>query len=405
MGKAKEYFKIALRNLKTRQIRSWLTILGIVIGVFLIVSLLSLSEGLKTAVLQQLNMMGKDLIMIMPGEINDFMTTTIGGVELTDDDIKAIEKTYGVDFVVPMTYKAEVMRYGGEKKTVLVYGNNWKDALKIYQEDMGWSLNKGRWPVPGKSEVVVGSLVPEDIFVDLEIGGITVINGRKFEVVGILNSLGSKQDDMMIGMDLDVFRSVTGEQDGAKMAFAKVKPGFETDRVVEDIKENLERNKKRKNREDLASYTVLSSEKITDIVGNVMALIQLVIFGFASIAIIVGGIGIMNTMYTSVHERIKEIGILKAIGARNSTIVQLFLMEAGIFGMIGGIGGTLLGLILAKSVEFYGQIHPMFYMSASVSPGLILFALSFSFLVGGVAGFFPSRSAAKLKPVDALRYE
>ena len=405
MGSIKQYFKIAIRNLKTRKLRSWLTTIGVIIGVFLIVSLLSLSEGLKTAVLQQLKMMGKDLIMIMPGELTDVMTTMVGGVDLTNDDIKAIEKTKGVDFVVPMTYKAEVMRYGGEKKTVLIYGNDWKDALKIYQEDMGWSLKKGRWPVPGKAEIVVGSLVPEEIFLDLEIGTKAVIKGRKFEIVGILNSLGNKQDDMMIGMDLDIFRSVTGEREGAKMAFAKVEPGYSTEKVVEDIKSNLEENRKRKRREDVSSFTVLSSEKITNIVGDIMGLIQIVIFGFASIAVIVGGIGIMNTMYTSVRERIKEIGIMKAIGAKNSTITTIFLIESGIFGLIGGIGGTLLGLILAKAIEIYLQVHPAFYIIASVSPGLIIFALTFSFLVGCISGFLPSRSAAKLKPVDALRYE
>tara|TARA_Y100000310_G_scaffold342595_1_gene446470 strand:- start:513 stop:1730 length:1218 start_codon:yes stop_codon:yes gene_type:complete len=405
MGKIKEYFKIAIRNLRTRQLRSWLTIVGVIIGVFLIVSLLSLSEGLKGAVLQQLKMMGSDLVMIMPGELSDITTTITGGLELTNDDIKTIEKTDGIDFVVPMTYKAEVMRYEGEKKIVLIYGNNWKDALKIYQEDMGWSLKEGEWPIPGKSEVVVGSLVPEEIFPGLEVGGTAVINGKKFKVVGILNSLGSKQDDSMIGMDLDIYRLVTGEREGAKMAFAKVKSGYDTEKVVEDIKFNLEENKKRKKREDVASYTVLSSEKITSIVGDIMGMIQVVIFGFASIAIIVGGIGIMNTMYTSVRERVKEIGVMKAIGAKSSTIVTIFLIESGMFGMIGGIGGTLLGVGLAKIIEIYFQFHPVFYMKAEVGPGLILFALTFSFLVGCLSGFLPSRSAAKLKPVEALRYE
>ena len=111
------------------------------------------------------------------------------------------------------------------------------------------------------------------------------------------------------------------------------------------------------------------------------------------------------TMYTSVNERIKEIGIMKAIGAKNKTIVTIFLIESGIFGMLGGIGGTLLGLIFAKSIEIYFQIHPLFYLKADVGPGLILFSITFSFLIGCASGFFPARAASKLKPVDALRYE
>jgi len=177
--------------------------------------------------------------------------------------------------------------------------------------------------------------------------------------------------------------------------------------VAEELKSNLNENRKRQigQKESDSSYTILTSDKMASIVGNVMGLIQAVIIGFASIAIIVGGIGIMNTMYTSVNERIKEIGIMKAIGAKNKTIITIFLIEAGIFGMLGGIGGTLLGLIFAKSIELYLQIHPLFYLKADVGPGLILFSITFSFLVGCVSGYFPARTAAKMKPVDALRYE
>ena len=405
MENIKEYFKLAIRTIRTRQIRSWLTILGIVIGIFLIVSLISLSEGLKGAVMQQLKMMGNDLIMIMPGELENMMTTMVGGSELSDDDIKIIKKTEGVDFVVPITYTAQVIRYEGEKKTILLYGNPWEEALDIYQSDMGWSLKEGRWPVPGRAEIIVGSLVPEEIFPGLAIETYAVINGRKFKVVGIMNSVGNKQDDSLIGLDLEIYRDVTGEREGAKTAMARVKPGYSTDEVVESIKENLEESKKRKKGEDVAGYTVLSSEKIAGIVNDIMAIIQLVIFGFASIAIIVGGIGIMNTMYTSVHERVREIGIMKAIGARNSTIVKIFLVESGLFGMIGGIGGTLLGAGLAKGIEIYFTFHPLFYMEASVGIGLFLFGITFSFLVGCIAGFLPARSAAKLDPIEALRYE
>jgi len=403
----KEYVKIAVKNLRSRKMRSWLTTIGVVIGVFLIVSLLSLSEGLKGAVLQQLRMMGNDLVMILPGDMNNLVTSMIGGQELTEEDIKTIKLVKGVDFVVPMTYTAGIMKYKNEKKTVIIYGNDWKNAMDIYQNDMGWSLNKGRWPTPGKKEIIVGSIVAKEIFPGLEVGQEATIKGRKFEVVGILNSVGSKQDDSMVGLDLNIFENITGQKGGAKMVFAKIKPGYSTDKVIENIKTSLNESRKRKigEKENDSSYSVLSSEKIASIVGNVMGLIQAVIFGFASIAIVVGGIGIMNTMYTSVRERIKEIGILKAIGAKNSTINAIFLIEAGIFGIGGGIGGTLLGLAFAKSIEIYFQIHPIFYLKASVSPWLIIFSLVFSFLVGCISGFLPARGASKLKPVDALRYE
>ena len=401
----KEYFKIAVRNLKTRQLRSWLTMIGVVIGVFLIMSLLSLSEGIKTAVMTQLRMMGKDLIMVMPGEITDIVSMMAGGLELTDDDIKAIGKAEGVEDVIPMTYRGIAMRYQGEKRTVLVAGVPLEESLDIFRTDMGFELVEGRWPTSGKREIFVGFLVPEEIFPGMKTGTQITLKGKQFEVVGVLKSVGSKQDDSQVYVDLDIYREITGERTGAKMAMAKVKPGYSADEVVENIKKELEESRKRRRGEDLPSYTVLSSEKMTDIVGNVMALIQIAIFGFASIAIVVGGIGIMNTMYTSVHERIKEIGIMKAVGAENKTIILIFLIESGIFGLVGGLGGLVLGLGLAKIVEIYSQTQNLFILKASITPQLILFGLVFSFLIGCIAGFLPARSASKLKPVDALRYE
>jgi putative ABC transport system permease protein len=402
----KEYFKIALKTIATRQVRSWLTTIGIVIGVFLIVSLLSLSQGLKNAVMSQLNMMGKDLVTIMPGDITD-MTSMMSGLKLTEEDLDIIKKTEGVKTLVAMDYTSVMVRYNDKKKTTLAYGADWRADLDIFKSDMGWSLAEGRWPNPGKAEAVVGSIIAKDTFPGMKAGNQISIKGRKFIVTGILNSVGSKQDDSMVGIDLNIYRSVTGERTGAKMAMAKIKPDYSPESVSEKIKSNLNENRKRQigQKENESSYTVLTSATMASIVGNVMGLIQAVVLGFASIAIVVGGIGIMNTMYTSVSERTKEIGIMKAIGAKRSTIVTIFLIESGIFGMLGGIGGTLLGLIFAKGIEIYFQVHPLFYFRADVGPGLILFSISFSFLIGCIAGYLPSRSAAKLKPVDALRYE
>ena len=401
----KEYFKIAARNLTTRKIRSWLTITGVIIGIFLIVSLLSLSQGLKGAVLQQLNMMGKDLIIIMPG--GDMITSLMGGNKLSEEDLKIIKRTEGVAKLVSIDYTSTTIRYGKEKKSVLLYGVDWREGLDILKNNVGWSIADGRWPNPGKNEIVAGSIVADEIFPSLKVGTEAAINGRKFLIVGILNSVGSKQDDSMIGIDINIFRSVTGERNGAKQAMAKVEPAYSADFVADKLKSNLNENRKRQigQKESDSSYTVLTSEKVASIAGNVLGIIQAVIIGFASIAIVVGGIGIMNTMYTSVNERIKEIGIMKAIGAKNSTIVSIFLIESGIFGMLGGIGGTLLGTLFAKTIEIYFQIHPLFYLRADVSPGLIIFSLTFSFMVGCISGFLPARTAAKLKPVDALRYE
>jgi len=380
--------------------------LGIVIGVFLIMSLLSLSQGLKNTVLQQLKAVGTDIVMIMPGNISDIMTTMMGGVELSEEDLNVIKRTPGVEVVIPNVYKGEIMKYQQESKTVLLMGMDLKNALSIYQEDIGMKIAEGRWSVAGKREIIVGSLVATDVFPGLKINTQATIKGKQFEIVGILKSLGSKQDDSMIGMDLDIYRSVTGERKGAPQAIAKIAAGFSVDQVAKNIKANLEEQAKRKaSQQGEGSYSVLTSQAMSGLVGNIMGIIQAVVFVFGGIAVLVGGIGIMNTMYTSVRERTKEIGILKAVGAKNSTIITIFLMEAGIIGLVGGVGGMIPGLGLAKLIQLFGQIHPLFYIEASITPGIILFGLLFSFGVGCLSGFFPARSAAKLKPVDALRYE
>ncbi|MFH1423636.1 MAG: ABC transporter permease [Candidatus Nealsonbacteria bacterium] len=400
----KEYFKIAVKNLKTRQLRSWLTIFGIVIGVFLIMSLLSLSQGLQATVLNQLKAVGTDIVMILPGNISDIMTTMMGNVQLSEEDLNTIKKTPGVEIVIPNVYKGEIMKYQNESKMVILTGMDIRNALTIYENDIGMKISEGRWPAPGKREVVVGSLVPTDIFPGTRVGTTANIKGKQFEIVGILKSLGSKQDDSMIGMDLDVYRSITGERQGAPQAIAKIATGYSVDQVAKNIKSNLETQAKRRaGQKGENSYSVFTSEAMSGIVGGIMGIIQVVVFAFGSIAVLVGGIGIMNTMYTSVRERTREIGILKAVGAKNSTIVSIFLIESGIIGLVGGLGGMIPGLGLAKLIQLYGQIHPVFYIEASITPGIIIFGLLFSFGVGCLSGFLPAKQAAKLKPVEALR--
>ena len=401
----KEYLKIAIKNLRTRKLRSWLTILGIVIGVFLIMSLLSLSQGLQATVMNQLKAVGTDIVMIMPGNISDIMTTMMGGAKLTEEDLNVIQKTQGVQAVLPNVYSAVLAKFGNKSKNVILAGMDIKNNRNIYETDIGMKLSEGNWPVPGKKEVLVGSLVPTDVLPGLKVGSGITIKGKNFVVAGILKSMGDKTDDTMMAMDLNLYQNVTGEYKGAPQAIAKIAPGYSTDQVAKAIKTNLEENAKRRAGQEGGSYSVLTSEALGSIAGNIMGIIQVVVFAFGGIAVLVGGIGIMNTMYTSVRERTKEIGILKAVGAKNSTIISIFLIESGIIGLVGGLGGMIPGLGLAKLIQVYGQIHPVFYIEASVTPGIILFGLLFSVGVGCLSGYFPARSAAKLKPVDALRYE
>lgn len=406
MEELKEYFNIAVRNIRTRSLRSFLTILGIVIGVFLIVSLLSLSEGLKSTINQQLQAMGGEMVMVMPGSDEDLLTSMMfGGAKLQREDIEAIKKAKGVDRVLGFSYTGAIARYKEESKQLAIGGYDpWKESLDILSIFQGWSLSDGKWPTKG-NELLIGSQVATEIFSkEVKVGGEMTIKGRKFKVAGILNSLGSKQDDSMVYMDMDVYQDITGEKRGtAAYAMAKLESGADENIVAEDIERALKETRKRRSGTDEDDFSVITSEKMGQIAGDIMGVIQMVIIAFASIAIVVGGIGITNSMFTSVRERTKEIGIMKAIGAKNSAILLIFLFEAGIVGLIGGVGGTLLGSLLAKVVEMYGQVHPAFYFTASLTFGLVVFGLVFSFVIGCISGVLPARAAAKLKPVEALR--
>jgi putative ABC transport system permease protein len=402
----KEHFKIAIKNLRTRSLRSWLTILGVIIGIFLVIALLSLSEGIKNAILVQLDMIGENVLMVIPGEGGDIMTAMMGGLMLTDENIRAIKKAEGVDLVAPVLWRAKTVRHKGEMRTVFLFGYSVRESQDFFIENMGFSLTQGYWLRPGKREVTVGHLVPREIFPGMKIGDEIIIEGKSFKVAGVLRSIGNRQDDSMVGIDLEYFHQATGIKDGAHIASVRTKENFTPDQVRANIIEELEETKKRRRGvEDVPPFTVFTREAAIDMVEDIMLLLQVLVFGIASISIIVSGIGIANTMYTSVRERTKEIGIIKAIGAKNSDITKIFLIESGIIGLIGGIGGIILGLGLAQLVEIYFRINPVFALEAVISPTLIIFGLLFAFLVGCLSGFLPARKAANLNPVDALRYE
>lgn len=404
----REYFKIALRNLRSRLLRSWLTVLGIVIGVFLIVSLLSLSEGLRTTINKQLQSLGGQAILVMPGSSSDlFSSLMMGGSKLQQADMNAIKSAQGVEKVLGFSYTGSLVRYNDESKQVAIGGYDpWQESLKTLTMFQGWSLAQGSWPT-NSSQVLLGTRVANDTFSKrVLVGRDITVKGRKLEVAGILNSLGNRQDDSTVYMDMSVYQDLTGEQRGtASYAMVIINKGADENVVAKRIENNLEETRKRRTGTDtnVQDFAVITSQKMGEIAGNILGIIQIVIIGFASIAIVVGGIGIANSMFTSVRERTREIGIMKAIGAKNSSILSIFMIEAGIIGLLGGIGGLLLGTILAEAIAYVGRTNPSFYFTTTIAPWMVVFSILFSFSVGCLAGFFPARQAAKLKPVEALR--
>jgi len=195
-----------------------------------------------------------------------------------------------------------------------------------------------------------------------------------------------------------------GVKDELDIIFVKVEQGADVNTVVERINENLRKDRDLDEGEE--DFQVQSFENLLTTFSNIFGIVSAVIIGIAAISLLVGGVGIMNTMYMSVLERTKEVGVMKAIGAKNSHILTLFLIESGIYGIIGGLVGVGVGVGIAKTVELVAkQILGTPLLRAEVTLGLILGTLLFSFVVGMVSGIAPAYRASKMNPVDALRYE
>jgi putative ABC transport system permease protein len=406
MHQFKEYFKIAIRNLRTRRLRSWLTILGIVIGIFLVIALISLSTGLKNSIMKQLNALGSDVLLVMPGAIDNPMMTFGGGQKLSREDVRAVKEVRNVEIALPTDQKAQFVRFNNVQKSIFLVGMPWDEGHDFLTNFQGWELEEGRWLRSNKREVIIGSLIAgEDFFGKrVKAGDKIVINGRDFLVAGIMKSLGNRGDDTSIYIDWPIYQEITGERDGGAFAImVKPKEGVDPDDLAEELTRELDEVRKRKRGQDVSDFSVITSDKMSSIAGGITGVIQTAVMVFALISIIVGGIGITNTMYTAVRERTREIGVLKAVGATNKAVIIIFLIESGIIGLIGGAGGVTLGLLIAKILEYYSQGNTAFALEAYMPFSLIMFGLFFSFIIGCLAGFLPARRAAKLKPTEALR--
>src|SRR3989338_2107468 len=401
-----DYFRLAVDSIRHRQLRSWLTILGIVIGISLVVTMISLGEGMKGAVSQQLSRFGPDTLVVFPGKEANLFSGFFGGLHLEDDDVDVVKNTKGVDIAFPVLIKTIRIEFGDKDKQTLLHGLPSKESEKFLKDFQGWELADGRWFRDKSNEIVIGFKLAKEGFKEddkgkeIRLNQKVEIDGEKFTVVGIIASLEYRHHDFAGYISLDKLRDIIGSSEKEVTNIdIKAAPGVDPNEVAERIKKNLKRSR------DAEDFAVLTIERMGNIAGNIIAVIEVVLLGLAVIALVVGGIGIMNTMYTGVLERTKEIGVMKAIGARNRDIGLIFLMEAGIIGLVGGSIGLAIGVSIAKIVEFIAHQNGLSLLSAYINIWLILFGLGFSFVIGCIAGILPAMQASKLKPVDALRYE
>lgn len=232
-----------------------------------------------------------------------------------------------------------------------------------------------------------------------------MIKEEQFEVIGIMKKVGSSDDSSLI-IPLEQLRILSNEPQIISMIIVKASPSTDVNQLAKNIESEMRKDRFEKKGKEPETFNVQTSEQLLETFGSILTAVQAVLIGIAAISLLVGGIGIMNTMYTSVLERRKEIGIMKAIGAKNSDILSIFLFESGLLGLAGGAIGIFLGISLGKMAEFiaYRALESNI-IQASFPWYLILGALSFSVLIGTLSGILPAMQASRLKPIDALRYE
>ncbi len=401
----KDYFVLSIKNLRRKGIRSWLTLIGIFIGVAAVISLISIGDGLKTAVNAQFGVSSTELISVQAGGLTGFGAPGTGVSDpLTQDDADAISKISEVDIV--FTRNIETVDVDFNDKLTFTSATSIPEERKKFYEFFELNVEKGRLLDEGDNhEVLVGynyGLEDRSGFDKaLRVGDRILVKGKKFEVVGILEKKGSFIFDGVIFMNNDALEDLAGYGDEVDIIAVRAKDKELIDRTKEKIERLL--RQRRDVEEGEENFEVSTPEATLETVNSILGYIQVFIVIIASISILVGAIGIINTMTTSVLERRNEIGIMKAIGARNENVFFQFFVEAGLVGLIGGLMGIILGLGLA----FLGiaSINSFLGSEASINFDLILIfgSLAGSFLIGAVSGVGPALQAAKQNPVEALR--
>jgi putative ABC transport system permease protein len=403
----KDYFLFSFNNLKSRRLRSWLTMLGIFIGIAAVVALVGLGEGLRSAINAQFGFLGGDVISITA--TGGFGPPGTGVVNpLTDDELKAIEGVPGIKEAAGRLIETSKIVFNN--KAAFGYAASMPDGegRDLMEHIFNLKAEKGRALEEGDSGAVFlgyNFMKDDNAFEKPILPGAKVeVQDAEFTVVGIMEKKGNFQVDGIILMNEDDLRDLVNRQgDDYDVIGAQFDEGADVAKIKSDIEKRL--RKIRDVDEGEEDFSVQTPEAVLETLNSTLLAVQIFVYINAGISVLVGGIGIMNTMYTAVVERTKEIGIMKSIGARNSAIFTLFFIESGFLGSVGGIVGVIIGYSIAKGLAYVGRLAlGSDLINANIGFWLVFGALSFSFVIGSFFGTLPAYQASKLRPVDALRY-
>ena len=411
------YLKMGMNMLVHSKLRSWLTIIGIVIGVGSVIGIVSLGDAMKASVQSKLAEMDLTKITISPGYTKASSNTMMDGdptngpgtsgasasttdAELTDDDIDALQGLDSIQYISGEISGSEKVKYVGESATLSITGVDpqvWKYMTTL-------KTQSGRLLEPADKYVaVIGSDIASETYDhDIGVNQVITINNKSVRVVGVLKEEG-RGDDSKIYMPIDgaVNLIEDAQEDVYDTITVKAKSEDQVDGLMDDIIDKLMISRHIV-QEDDRDFSLTASKSMADSVTEMVSSMTLFLGAIAAVSILVGSVGIANTMFTSVLEKTKEIGTMKAIGAKNKDILMIFLFNSAMVGLVGGLLGVMLGSIVSSGLQsMMGDIT----LGGGVSPYLIVEGLTLAVLTGVTSGVVPAYRASKLKPVDALRYE
>ena len=403
----KDYFLFSFNNLKSRRLRSWLTMLGIFIGIAAVVALIGLGEGLRAAINAQFGFLGSDIISITAS--GGFGPPGTGVVDpLSDKELDEIKRIPGIKNAAGRILESGKLAFNDKVAFGFAVSMPDGEGRELMEYLMNMKAEKGRLLQDSDSGVVFLGYAfsqEDNPFGKAILPGAKVeILDEEYKVIGILEKKGNFQLDGGVFMNEDDLRNLVDRQgDDYDIIGARFDENADVKEIQADIEKRL--RKIRDVDEGDEDFSVQTPNAVLETANSTILAVQIFVYIIAGISLLVGGIGIMNTMYTAVIERTKEIGIMKSIGARNSAIFTLFFIESGFLGAVGGIIGAILGFSLANGVAFVGRLAlGSDLIDAHIGFGLIFGALMFSFFVGSFFGTLPAIRASKLNPVDALRY-
>ena len=407
-------FKIALRAIAANKMRSFLTALGIIIGVASVIAMLAIGQGSKKSIQENIAQMGSNMIMINPGADRGpggvrQDASSMETLKLTDYQSLKDECNY-ISAISPVVNKSGQFIYGNNNAPSTIYGVN-TDYLTIRQ----LSVDDGEMftdeDIKASAKVcVLGQTVVDNLFPDGSdpVGRVVRFNSIPFRVIGVLkkkgyNTMGMDQDDLVLAPYTAVMKRILAQTYLGSINCSAITEGL-TDKATDEITTILRRNHKLKDATDTQEaddddFSIRSQEELASMMNSTTDMMTILLGCVAGISLIVGGIGIMNIMYVSVTERTREIGLRMSVGARGVDILNQFLIEAILLSVTGGIIGVIIGVGSSYAIKFVAH-WPIY-----IQPWSIVMSFAVCTFTGVFFGWYPAKKAAQLDPIEALRYE